>query len=190
MSRSPGAIRRQHPHLVAVLPVALRALVVLGLVFTAACIGPARADAHANLRSAVPAPNASTDGAPSQVQLHFGQPTIPDPRTRVSVLIPSGRDVAEGAAITDGLGVAQRLAAASEKGWYRVRYSVVFVDGHVGTGAFRFRVSTFDKSPPSHARWMLVGGGVWILFLMYAVLGHARRMSSSDSRRRPTEPAH
>src|SRR4051794_11774601 len=153
-----------------------RVAAVLVLVSLVAWLGPASADAHTNLRSAVPAPNSSTKGAPSQVQLHFGQPTIPDERTHVTVLVPSGRDVARGTAVVDGFGVAQRLAPAREKGWYRVRYSVAFVDGHVGSGVFRFRVTTFDRAAPNHWTWVWLAGGGWVLYLVYVLVRHGRQM--------------
>lgn len=152
-----------------------RVVVVLVLVSLATWFGPA-ADAHTNLRSAVPAPNSSTKGAPAQVQLHFGQPTIPDERTQVAVLVPSGRDIARGAAAVDGFGVAQRLAPAREKGWYRVRYRVAFVDGHVGSGVFRFRVTTFDEAAPNHWKWVWLAGGGWVLYLVYVLVRHGRQM--------------
>ena len=153
-----------------------RLAVVLALVWLATWFGPAPADAHTNLRSAVPAPNSSTKGAPAQVQLHFGQPTVPDDRTHVSVLLPSGRDVARGAAVAGGFGVAQRLAETRVRGWYRVRYSVVFVDGHVGSGVFRFRVTTFDKAAPNHWKWVWIAAGGWGVYLAYVLLRHGRQL--------------
>ena len=153
-----------------------RLAVVLVLVSLATCLGPSHAEAHTNLRSAVPGPNSSTNGAPAQVQLHFGQSTVPDRRTHVSVLIPSGRDIARGDAVSGGFGVAQRLATAREKGWYRVRYSVVFVDGHVGSGVFRFRVTTFDKAAPNHWKWVWFAAGGWLVYLTYVLVRHGRQL--------------
>jgi methionine-rich copper-binding protein CopC len=158
------------------LPALCRLAVVLVLVSLATCLGPSHAEAHTNLRSAVPGPNSSTNGAPAQVQLHFGQSTVPDRRTHVSVLIPSGRDIARGDAVSGGFGVAQRLATAREKGWYRVRYSVVFVDGHVGSGVFRFRVTTFDKAAPNHWKWVWFAAGGWLVYLTYVLLRHGRQL--------------
>jgi methionine-rich copper-binding protein CopC len=151
-------------------------VLVLAVVASLLVTAPAPASAHANLQSAVPAPNASTDGAPSQVQLRFGQPTIPDDRTAVSVIVPSGRDIAEGAALVTGFGVAQRLAATQEQGWFRVRYRVTFVDGHARAGVFRFRVTTFDRPASDHWRWLWLLGGGWVLFSCYALARHGRRV--------------
>ncbi|MEP7090480.1 MAG: copper resistance CopC family protein [Nocardioidaceae bacterium] len=145
-------------------------------------VGLSPADAHANLTSANPAPNASTKGAPAQVQMHFGQPTIPDRRTKVQVVVPSGRNIATGAPVSDGLGVAQRLADSHEKGWYRVRYSVVFIDGHLASGVFRFQVTTFERPGPSHRGWFLLLGGVVVYFAL-SVLRYTRH--SSDMRSPP-----
>ena len=153
-----------------------RVAVVLVLVSLVTWFGPSPADAHTNLRSAVPAPNSSTKGAPAQVQLRFGQSTVPDRRNHVVVLVPSGADIARGAAVAGGFGVAQRLAAAREKGWYRVRYSVVFVDGHVGSGVFRFRVTTFDKAAPNHWKWVWFAAGGWALYLTYVLVRHGRQL--------------
>ena len=112
-----------------------RPVVVLGFVTMSLAGTPTPAVAHANLTSALPAPQSSTKGAPSQVQLHFGWPPAPDDRTKVAVIVPSGRDIAEGAAVATGQGVAQRLSASREMGWYRVRFTVAFVDGHVGSAS-------------------------------------------------------
>src|SRR6476660_5467222 len=101
--------------------------VVIAVVLLALAL-PDRAAAHANLVSADPQPLASTDGVPRQVQLHFGQPTVPDSRDVVTVTSPSGTDVALGRAVVNGLGVAQRLGPSPERGWYTVRFHVAFVD--------------------------------------------------------------
>jgi methionine-rich copper-binding protein CopC len=153
-----------------------RVAVLLVLVSLLTWSGHSPAEAHTNLRSAVPAPNSSTNGAPTQVQLRFGQSTVPDHRTHVSVLVPSGREVARGDAVAGGFGVAQRLSKAREKGWYRVRYTVVFVDGHVGSGVFRFRVTTFDKAAPNHWKWVWLAAGGWAVYLTYVLVRHGRQL--------------
>jgi copper transport protein len=151
-----------------------RAAVVLGLVAPTLGGAPAPATAHANLTSASPEPQSTTNGSPSQVQLHFGWPAVPDDRTRVSVIVPSGRDIAVGTAVASGLGVSQRLSPSREKGWYRVRFTVAFVDGHAGSGVFRFRVGTRDASAPATAPWKWASVGLGTVFLGY-VLALARR---------------
>ena len=155
-----------------------RPVVVFGLVATSLLGAPTPAVAHANLTSASPEPQSSTKGAPSQVQLHFGWPTAPDDRTKVAVIVPSGRDIAEGAAVATGQGVAQRLSASREMGWYRVRFTVAFVDGHVGSGVFRFRVATFDKAAPDTALWKWASVGMGFLFVAYVLITARRRATT------------
>jgi methionine-rich copper-binding protein CopC len=145
---------------------------LLGVVMSAV---PSTSSAHANLRRADPAPNSTVSHAPAQIQMQFGQPAVPDPRTRVRVLLPSGHDAALGPAAASGLGVSQRLGTRREKGWYRVQYAVVFVDGHLGTGVFRFRVGDVDAPPPHHGvmtSWLI---GLGVLLAGYSVLLAVRR---------------
>jgi len=151
---------------------------VLAWAVLAVCCTAVPAGAHTNLRSASPAPNSSTKGTPAQVQLHFGQPNVPGKATKVSVIVPSGRDIARGPAFASGMGVSQPLRKVREMGWYRVRYTVVFVDGHVGSGVFRFRVTTFDAPPPSPVKWFLLLGGVTLLFFTVTAREAVRRARS------------
>jgi hypothetical protein len=106
--------------------------------------------------------------------MRFGQPTIPDRRTEVAVIVPSGRDIAAGAAVSSGLGVGQRLHRSTEQGWYRVRYRVVFIDGHLRSGVYRFRVSTAAASAADPQKWVWLLGSGWVLFLVYAVSRYRR----------------
>jgi methionine-rich copper-binding protein CopC len=146
--------------------IVVKVALALGAAVLASWTAAGDAEAHANLTSASPAPESTTKASPAQVQLHFGQPNIPDRRTRVSVVVPSGRDIAVGPATVSGFGISQRLRSSRELGWYRVRYTVAFVDGHAASGVFRFRVATFDSPPPDHRKWMWLLATVFAAFLV------------------------
>ncbi len=152
-------------------------------------VGPSAADAHTNLASSNPGANAATDGVPDQVRMRFRQSPQPDERTTVVVLTPSGEDLARGPAVADARGVAQPLAASQEKGWFRVRYRVVFEDGHTGEGAFRFQVADRAAPPPSRRGPLLMVGGAAAAFFLYAGLVYAGgRRRASLTGTAPAEP--
>ena len=158
-----------------------RAVIALALVSLGTFVGLSPAEAHDRLTSAVPAPEASTNGAPSQIQMHFTRPTISDGRTKVEVVAPSGRDISTGAPASNGLGVGQRLADSRETGWYRVRFSVVLVDGQVTVGAYRFRVASVGPSAPGHGGWFMLLGGAGVGYFVLRTLRHARHSSELRS---------
>jgi methionine-rich copper-binding protein CopC len=151
-------------------------LLVLLAVPALAVLAPSPAQAHAGLQSADPGPGQHVDRLPAQMQLHFGRPTIPDPRTRVVVLGPGGDDVALGQPAASGLGISQRLAPTTVRGLYRVTYAVVSVDGHVTRGRYRFWVTATTR-PAGGASPALGWPGLLVLGTVVSggVLGGAVR---------------
>lgn len=143
-------------------------MLLIGLSFL--LVAPPEAGAHSNLASSSPEANATSDGAPEQVRLRFRQAPRPDETTTVAVFTPSGTDLARGPAVANALGVVQPLSPSPEQGWFRVRYHVVFEDGHAGEGAFRFRVGDHAAAPPSRNGPLLLVGGAAALFFIYTAL--------------------
>jgi methionine-rich copper-binding protein CopC len=154
----------------------VRAGVAFVLAILAICCGASSAQAHARLTWASPEPESRANGSPAQLQLHFLLPAVPDERTTISVMTPSGRDIASGDTLVTGLGVAQRLAKSSEAGWYAVTYHVGLSDGHVSQGEFRFLVAAHEGSAVS--RWLWIVGSLATLVVL-AVLAGARRRAAA-----------
>ena len=154
----------------------LRAAAALCVLLALTWFPAAPAGAHATLTLASPEPESTSTGVPDQIQLHFRLPAVPDERTSVSVMTPSGRDLAAVDAVVTGLGVAQPLTRSAETGWYQVRYRVVFWGGHVDSGGFRFQVTAADhRSALRSSLWVL--GGIGTVSLLCA-LGPARRRAA------------
>ena len=141
-------------------------LVVLGMsaAFVVAVL-PGSAGAHpSSLVSAEPAPGSRVGRPPTQVQLRFLRPSVPDPRTQVAMVSPSGVDLARGEPSVTGLGVSQPVSPATEVGVYVVSYAVVAVDGHLTRGGYDFLLT--DAAPETSQRagppiwwWGLLGAG-------------------------------
>ena len=122
-------------------------LVLVGVTALVTWRLPTPAEAHTGLQSATPAPGARVGHPPAQVQLHFVKQTVPDPRTRVKVVGPSGKNIAVGHPSVTGLGISQRVSPAHQVGVYIVSYTVVSVDHHVTRGGYDFLLSTADGGP-------------------------------------------
>lgn len=141
-------------------------LVVLGMsaAFVAAML-PLSAGAHpSSLVSAEPAPGERVGRPPTQVQLRFLRPSVPDPRTKVAMVSPSGVNLARGTPSVTGLGVSQQVSPAHEVGGYVVSYAVVAVDGHMTRGKYDFVLTA--AAPATSQRgalpvwwWVLLGAG-------------------------------
>ena len=126
---------------------------------------PLSAGAHpSSLVSAEPAPGERVGRPPTQVQLRFLRPSVPDPRTKVAMVGPSGVDLARGEPSVTGLGVSQRVSPAREVGVYVVSYAVVAVDGHLTRGGYDFLLTEAAPATSQHAAlpgwwWALLGAG-------------------------------
>lgn len=145
------------------------------------------AQAHTGFQSGSPAPRDHLHELPTQVQLHFGQPSIPDDRTRLVVLSPTGANLAEGPVYLTALGVATKLAPAHESGRYSVSFAVVSVDGHLTEGHYPFWVTpgTAVSSASGHSigdrlPWYVGGLGVIVVL---AVLKGRNRSHRGTARR-------
>lgn len=133
-SSKPSTPRRAVGRLIFVL---LAALVLLPM---------APVEAHGGLQSADPVPGDHLNALPRQIRLQFAIPAVPDARTRIDVITPSGGNLSVGAPQTTGLGVTQQLSQATETGKYRVAFAVVSFDGHVSTGGYAFWVDQARRS--------------------------------------------
>ena len=142
---------------------------------------PATALAHMALASADPAPGARVGRPPTQVQLRFGKPTIPDRRNEVRVVGPSGKNIAHGPPSVSGLGISQPVTPAHEAGVYVVSYRVVAVDKHVTQGGYDFLLTT--AAPRTSTRssragpWVLGACGFLTVIVVGAMLLRSRRQA-------------
>ena len=152
-------------------------LVVLGMsaAFVVAVL-PLSAGAHtSSLVSAEPAPGARVGRPPTQVQLRFLRPSVPDPRTKVAMVSPSGVNLARGTPSVTGLGVSQQVSPAREVGVYVVSYAVVAVDGHLTRGDYDFLLTAAAPATSQHGAlpvwwWVLLGAGFLGLVLGGSVI--------------------
>jgi len=176
-------------------PLSLRAAGVVTLVAGALAalllaIFPTSAEAHTQLRFADPAPGARVNHLPTQVQLRFFKATVPDPRTKLTLVAPSGADLAQGPPSVSGLGISQRLAQPHQVGVYVVSYTVVSTDGHVIRGRYDFLLtvaapaSSSGTSPVARRLWI----GSALVVLVIAGLGLLRLRHRKDAAR--TEAPH
>lgn len=114
------------------------AFLLLALTFAVAPI----ASAHTTLLSSVPASNAEVSEAPISIELEFGEDLIALGKgTKVSVIAPSGKDIAMGSATVAKTHVSQPLTVDTTPGVYTVKYRVVAADGHVVEDTFAFTVT-------------------------------------------------
>ena len=175
-------------------------LVVLGMsAASVVALLPGSAGAHtSSLVSAQPAPGSRVGRPPTQVQLRFLRPSLPDPRTKVAMVSPSGVKLARGGPAVTGLGVSQPVSPAREVGVYVVSYAVVAVDGHLSRGGYEFLLTRAAPAPSRHAAlpaywWVMLGLAFLGLVFGVAVIlrgqprGAERRgaPSVSSSRDRP-----
>lgn len=149
---------------------------------------PAGAEAHTGFQSGTPGPHDHLDELPAAAQLEFGQPAIPDQRTRLAVLSPSGVNLARGPVYSSAMGVATRLRPSRETGRYSLSFAVVSVDGHLTEGRYPFWVvaGSAASSRPGNA---VTQGLLWLLGVLTAlvVVGvrlrrRARRPGRTSSR--------
>ena len=111
---------------------------LLALTFAVAPI----ASAHTTLLSSVPASNAELTEAPTSIELEFGEDLIALGKgTKVSVIAPSGKEIAMGSATVDKTHVSQPLTFDSTPGVYTVKFRVVAADGHVLEDTYAFTIT-------------------------------------------------
>ena len=105
------------------------------------------ASAHTTLLSSVPAIDSEVTQAPTEVELEFGEDLIALGKgTKVSVIAPSGKDIAIGEATVMKTHVSQPLSVDSTPGVYSVKYRVVAADGHVLEDTFAFTISSSQSA--------------------------------------------
>ena len=106
--------------------------------------------AHAELTSAVPAPNGAVATSPDAVELRFTE-TIDPSTAGLDLLDSQGRAVAGVGAVSvddDELGMRASLPDL-EPGVYTVSYRIVSsVDGHATEGVYAFLVDPTGAAPP------------------------------------------
>ena len=111
---------------------------LLALTFAVAPI----ASAHTTLLSSVPASNAEVTEAPTSIELEFGEDLIALGKgTKVSVIAPSGKDIAMGSATVASAHVSQPLTVDATPGVYTVKFRVVAADGHVLEDTYAFTIT-------------------------------------------------
>ncbi|KQZ89070.1 hypothetical protein ASD62_06885 [Phycicoccus sp. Root563] len=132
-TRRGGRTRRALPGVRAVL-VALVAAGTVGL-----ALAPS-AQAHARVRSTVPAAGATLTTAPQEVVLTFNEPPI-GVGAVVRVEAPDGRVVSVGAVRVVDDEVHQTLADGLARGAYHVAWRVTSDDGHPVSDEFAFTVA-------------------------------------------------
>ena len=118
--------------------VSASAFLLLVLTFAVAPI----ASAHTTLLSSVPASNAEVTEAPTSIELEFGEDLIALGKgTKVSVIAPSGKDIAMGSATVASAHVSQPLTVDTTPGIYTVKFRVVAADGHVLEDTYAFTIT-------------------------------------------------
>ncbi len=141
------------------------------------------AAAHTGLRSATPAPGARVGRPPAQVQLHFVKQTVPDPRTRVKVVGPSGTNIAVGHPSVTGLGISQPVSPAHQVGVYFVSYTVVSVDHHVTRGGYDFLLTTAAPVTSTSSfpvwQWALLLSGFVVVVVVGSVVLRSRQRNAA-----------
>lgn len=105
------------------------------------------ASAHTTLLSSVPAVDSEVTQAPTEVELEFGEDLIALGKgKKVSVIAPSGKDIAIGEATVMKTHVSQPLSVDSTPGVYSVKYRVVAADGHVLEDRFSFTITSSQSA--------------------------------------------
>ncbi len=118
--------------------VSASAFLLLALTFAVAPI----ASAHTTLLSSVPASNAEVTEAPTSIEMEFGESLIAiGEGTKVSVIAPSGKDIASGTATVASAHVSQPLTVDTTPGTYTVKFRVVAADGHVLEDTYVFTIT-------------------------------------------------
>lgn len=165
-----------------------RAAALISLALTAVFVWalPTAAFAHTSLRFADPAPGSRVGRPPTQVQLRFVKQSVPDPRTNVTVVGPSGVDIAHGSPSVTGLGISQRVSPAREAGVYVVSYTVVSSDGHLLRGGYDFLLTaaatataTSSQAAGSAAwQWWLLGAAFFVIVVVGSFILQSRQRSA------------
>ncbi len=128
--------------------VSASAFLLLALTFAVAPI----ASAHTTLLSSVPASNAEVTEAPTSIELEFGDSLIAIGKgTKVTIIAPSGKDIAKGSATVASAHVSQPLTVDTTPGVYTVKYRVVAADGHVVEDTYAFTVAAGQSATTAAA---------------------------------------
>ena len=160
-----------------------RVAITVGMVAFLVSVLAASAVAHTSLQLADPVPGSRVGRAPTQVQLRFAKQSVPDPRTKVAVVGPSGVDLAQGPPSVSGLGVSQRVAPAREAGVYVVSYAVMSADGHLTEGGYDFLLTAAATTRPigsssSVWQWVLLGAAFATIVVGGSVIMQSRQRRS------------
>ena len=121
----------------------LVALVVTGVLLVA---GASATHAHDTLLSSDPPDGSTVPLAPDAVRLTFSSPAMAL-GTRVVVLTPDGRDVADGEPQLVDATVTQPLSGDLPAGRYTVQWRVTSADGHPVEGTFAFTAAQSAGTP-------------------------------------------
>jgi methionine-rich copper-binding protein CopC len=99
------------------------------------------ASAHTTLVSSTPSNGEELSKIPASIEMEFGETLISLSKgTKVSVISPSGADLASSDATVTKAHLSQKLLSSNADGKYQVKYRVVAADGHVVDGQFQFTV--------------------------------------------------
>jgi copper transport protein len=139
-------------------------------------LGPARADAHAELLSTEPAAGEHLATAPDQVVLHFSE-AVNLGDDLVKVLDSSGDEVDAGDPVhLDGERSSVALPLPElDDGSYVVSWRVISSDGHPVGGAFTFRVGDASAAAPGEDQALIddvlggAGQGDTVLGVVYGI---------------------
>ena len=128
----------------------IAAVLCLILLWLVSLAGPAVA--HEELVGSSPAEGAKLERAPTQVELRFAGPVIPE-GVAVTVTTSDGRRWEAGPARAAGTTVTTAVQTSVPAGRYTIGYRVVSSDGHPVTGAVDYEVTTTatDESTPQPA---------------------------------------
>lgn len=129
------------------------------------------AGAHAELRTANPAPGATLRRSPETIQLTFSEPLGP---TSTFTLYGQGFQAVAGVEpVLSGQDGNQLTASIPPMaaGTYTVQWNVTGVDGHAASGSYAFAVESGTDVPI--AAWLVAGGA--LLALATIVIGRRRR---------------
>ncbi|WP_249999354.1 copper resistance CopC family protein [Actinoplanes sp. M2I2] len=124
----------------------IQRLLVAAAAFLVVALPGVPAWAHAQLASAVPAPDAALSTAPAAVTLTFNEQLNPEFTT--IVVSDAGRQrVPASAPAVSGAAGTVRIEGALGEGAYTVAYRVVSTDGHTIQGSYGFTVGDAARPP-------------------------------------------
>lgn len=153
------------------------------------------AAAHNALVSTTPASGATVATMPTEVVLHFDQPSGAL-GTRVVVLGPAGDVAAGGPRLLDD-DVRQPTGPGSPAGTYTVNWRVVSADGHPVQGTFRFTTTRRSPgTPPAAAAVAPTAAtaatnsppGRWVITALALTVAAAAAVTVAAVRRRTPSP--